>query len=115
MRGTSKRVRCPSSRPCSVCRSTLHVLTDEVVDVAGSFKRYYEPEFAPKTQVVLPHGLLVQEVGRLRKAAWFVFRQHRRSSAKPTARTSDGCAPAGGRAGGEERSSGDWSEAVMTR
>lgn len=35
----------------------LHVLTGEAVDVAGFFKRYYEPELAPKTKVVLRPGL----------------------------------------------------------
>ena len=35
----------------------FHVLTGEAIDVAGFFKRYYEPSIAPKTKVVLRPGL----------------------------------------------------------
>ncbi len=35
----------------------LHVLTGEAIDVAGFFKRYYEPELAPKTKLILRPGL----------------------------------------------------------
>lgn len=35
----------------------FHVLTGEAIDVAAFFRRYYEPEIAPKTKVVLRPGL----------------------------------------------------------